>query len=102
MDLFLMAFDGYGAYELYQTVFRDLFSVITGPAGTAFATDTYGLHAALPPTKDPRLAAWIRFAVDPSYPASTDQAIAARVFDGRIADDPRNRFVLRHLLAGQG
>lgn len=98
MDLFLMAFHGYGAGALYAEVFRGLFATVTGPAGTGFVTDTYGLHAGLPPTEQPRLCAWIRFSVDASYPASIDEALAAQVFERRIPDTPRNRFVIRQVL----
>jgi hypothetical protein len=97
-DLFLLAFEGYGATELYKSIFGDLFTVVMGPAGTVFVTDAYGLHAGLPPMTEHRLCVWIRFAVDASYPASPDPALAERIFGHRVADTPRNRFVLRQVL----
>lgn len=99
IDLFMLSVDGYGGGQVYMKIFKDLLAAVVGPAGTAFAADTYGLHAGLPPIEQNRLCVWLRYAVDPMYPAKpVDPGLEQLVFGGRVPDTPRNRFLLRHVI----
>lgn len=60
-DLFRSVLDGHGRMGMVEDLFDDDVADITGPAGTAFLTDTFGFHRALPPRKAPRLFAWFRY-----------------------------------------
>lgn len=70
--------------------------VCTGPAGTAFLADTYGVHRALPPSKD-RLVLWARYGLHAgrSYVADQIQPISRSRLEGRVEWTDRVRHITR-------
>jgi hypothetical protein len=72
--------------------------VIYGPAGTAFAAHTHGMHMGGKPTADIRLLMWARFGVsDPpeSYRWDKLEPIDATRLGDRYPTDPRLRDVIK-------
>jgi hypothetical protein len=53
--------DGYHGDAAYRALFTDRIDTIVGPAGSAFFTDTRGLHRARVPRERRRLILWIRY-----------------------------------------
>jgi hypothetical protein len=68
-DLFRSVLDGHGRMGMVEDLFADDVVDITGAAGTAFLTDTFGFHRALPPRTAPRLFAWFRYGMQLQLPA---------------------------------
>jgi hypothetical protein len=90
--------DGLGFTELYERHLSPLVETISGPAGTMFLEDPYGLHRGPVPTAAPRLMAWARysiFAEPPTLPKRTERA----VLGARYPADERARYALRALIA---
>lgn len=83
----------------YDAALQDLLqgraATLTGPAGTAFIADTFGLHRGTPPVRQDRLALWIRYGLYKNWAYKTDRTAPARLppqaFDRLTA-------VQRHLL----
>ena len=69
-DLFRSVWDGHGRMGMVEDLFSDDLVDITGPAGTAFLTDTFGFHRAMPPRKAPRLFAWFRYGMALQLPSA--------------------------------
>lgn len=95
-ELFSLPMDGLGFTDRYEACFSDLVDTISGPAGTAFIEDTYGLHRGFPPRNAPRLAAWARYSLFPTAPALDKSDVA--VLGGRYPAGRRNQYALRGIL----
>jgi hypothetical protein len=94
-DFFDLPKDGYGQGALYQTHLAELIETITGPAGTGFLSDPYGLHRGVPPSKTTRLMAWARYSVFPVPPKL--QTAPLSYLNGNYPDNERARYCLRAL-----
>lgn len=92
----------FGNYECHPSEHRiyDLNSVVcTGPEGTAFLGDTYGLHKAVPPANN-RLVVWARYGLHagPSYAFDRTKPVPRSLLGGRITFTPELDYVTRLIL----
>lgn len=91
---------GYGYDTYYAKLFRDRIRRVDGPAGTAIAADTFGLHRGTPPRTRARLVTWFRYGLyeNVAYKADGTQPVPASGFKGRLPDDPLTRSASRLVL----
>lgn len=90
-DLFRSMKDGYGRTPYIDGLFAANRQEITGPAGTAFMIDTFGLHRGLVPRTGPRLMLWARYSAycrTPSQFTDPSERILGRGYNRYI-----NRFM---------
>jgi hypothetical protein len=91
---------GYDGDPVYRALFSDQFDIIEGKAGSAFLSDTAGLHHGLPPERQARLLVWIRYGLYRNRAYRNDK-LAALEYDWssrRVTDDARHRYINRLLL----
>ena len=96
IGLFNLPNDGYGLSNEYQEALGPYLETVIGKAGTAFLTDSYGLHRGLGPTKRRRLLAWARYSVFTSPPNISRLPLA--ILGDRYPVSERARYSLRALL----
>lgn len=87
----------YDEISRYRRIFGNKVQSITGPAGSVFMADTYGLHRGVRPTESDRLVCWIRFGVSKNWAYRMAKEPAAQ-FDwkaNRIPDNAYTRYVSR-------
>lgn len=78
---------------------------MTGPAGSAFVADTYGMHRGSLPTTGDRLCAWLRYGVSWSrLPAQTGQwdPVPCERYEQLVGSDMRKRWAARMLIRAPG
>ena len=92
---------GYRQAHVYQALFANQITDITGPAGSVFVADTYALHRGVPPKGTDRLVCWIRYGLKKNLAYRNDRTkpLPFRLIEDRIGSDERARYMLR-LLAG--
>ena len=90
--------DGLGFTELYERYLSPLMETISGPAGTMFLEDPYGLHRGPVPLTAPRFMAWARYSVFPEPPTLQKRTERA-ILGPRYPADERARYALRPLIA---
>jgi len=93
--------NGYANAALYENVFRESVDCITGPAGSAFVSDTFGIHRGSMPKTRPRLVTWFRYGLyqNEAYRIDKTVPVARSIVEGRIPDDERTRFICRLILS---
>jgi hypothetical protein len=92
--------NGYANGALYEGLFEKQMDCIAGPAGSAFISDTFGIHRGSLPRKRPRLVTWFRYGlyqneayrIDKTSPASWSLA------GSRIPKDDWTRYICRLIL----
>jgi hypothetical protein len=70
---------------------------ITGPRGTAFMADTYGIHAGLVPTRRPRLMMQVQYSLLPIFAFDYSRVVCEAYTGG---DDYVNRLLLSRPRSG--
>lgn len=68
-----------------------------GPAGTAFATDPYGLHLGLPPTSGPRLVLWLRWGLHQMW-EGVAETVRMPQLRAALPNTPRQNYIHRLFL----
>ncbi len=83
---------------LLATEHADAVASVSGPRGSAFLEDTYGLHCGSRPSA-PRLLFWARYGLYRNFAhvANRDQPIDPRLIEGRVDMTERRRCALRLL-----
>lgn len=94
--LFDLPNDGYGLSDEYQEALSPYLETVVGKAGTAFLTDSYGLHRGQAPMTRRRLLAWARYSVFTSPPNISRLPVAT--LGDRYPASERARYSLRALL----
>lgn len=61
-----------GEASPYDMIFDGRGGILTGPAGTGFVADTFGLHRGRPPATRDRLCLWIRYGLGPNFAHDAD------------------------------
>lgn len=82
--------------EFYLDAWKDHVRHLTGPAGSAFMTDTFGFHRGEEPVRAPRLALWARFSLFGAPPLH-EKVSRTRLGDAYPTDE-RRRYALRGLV----
>jgi hypothetical protein len=93
---------GYDGDPVYKSLFGEQFDVIEGKPGSAFLSDTTGLHHGRPPKRDARLLVWIRYGLYRNRAYRNDKLVPVN-YDwttGRVVDDRRHHYINRLLLDG--
>jgi hypothetical protein len=92
--------NGYGYDPVYRRLFGRYIRCFDGTAGTAIATDTFGLHRGAPPRERPRLCTWIRYGLyaNEAYRIDKTEPIPASRLHSRISDDELTRHITRLVL----
>lgn len=93
----LFAGAGYQYRDMFAEYLDDRIETFVGPAGSAFITDTYGLHQGVPPTERPRLVCWIRYGLFENHTSREDKITPVpRTFvAGRIPADAKSAYINR-------
>lgn len=91
---------GYGYDAYYERLFPPYIRRVDGPAGTAIAADTFGLHRGTPPRTRARLVTWLRYGLyeNVAYKADGTQPVPASRLKGRLPDDALTRSASRLVL----
>ena len=85
------AWDAQWAAQEFSAAPADKVEVFTGPAGTTFLVDTWGMHLGRPPLTGPRLLLWARWGVSEmpeSYKWDKLSPVPRAVLGSRYPDDP--------------
>lgn len=94
---------GHGNDQLFETELKEYINTLTGPAGSGFFADTFGVHRGANPMKD-RLILWIRYgthkngAASDQIPHPIDKSI---IQDKNIQFDKKLDFITRVLLKSE-
>lgn len=90
---------GHGNDELFEKELQQYIVTLTGPAGSGFFADTFGIHRGSNLTKD-RLVLWIRYGTHKNGPARDQipEPLSNRLLDGRFIFDEKLKFITRVLL----
>lgn len=91
---------GYFQSKLYEKLFKNQIKEITGPAGSIFLADTYGLHKGVPPKTKDRLVCWIRYGLRKSstYDSDNLEPIPFHLVRDRVTMDIRTQHILRAMV----
>jgi hypothetical protein len=89
--------NGYGYDAFYERMFAGYLRNVSGPGGTAFAADTFGLHRGTPPRSRARLVTWFRYGLYENVAYKTDgtEPVPASRLRGRLSGDPLGRAAAR-------
>jgi hypothetical protein len=91
----LARIDRYSEEEVAAAVGEDSIVRLTGPAGTTFIENTYGLHRGLPPTRRPRLLFQVLYTLRPVIYGPKRPVREVRATDPAGLDPYVNRVYLR-------
>lgn len=94
---------GHGNDHLFETELKEYINTLTGPAGSGFFADTFGVHRGSTLVKD-RLILWIRYGTHKNGPAKDQipQPISKSILNGRnIQFDKKLDFITRVLLKNE-
>lgn len=90
---------GYGQDPFYEDAFKGYIETITGPAGTGFIADTFGLHKGVPLTEGRRLMLWARYGVHRNQTSYDEiDAVARERVINRVPKDAGSAYVNRCLI----
>jgi hypothetical protein len=86
--------------ETLRYLFPNEITCVRGPAGTAIAVDTFGLHRGSLPSTKPRLCTWIRYGLYANwgYGSIKTVPVSASLVNGRIPTNDVNKFITRLML----
>jgi hypothetical protein len=96
----LIGGSSYGHAALYERAFGEYIKALPGPAGTAFAADTFGLHRGSKPIT-PRLCTWFRYGLyeNAIYRNDATKPVKRDAIAGRLEDDEDTRSATRLVIA---
>lgn len=92
---------GYKQAHVYESLFADQITDITGPAGSIFLADTYALHRGVPPKRGDRLVCWIRYGLRKNLAYRNDKTkpLPLKLLQNRVESNAHTKYIVRLLAA---
>lgn len=85
-------------WTIYDGLDDSYKAFFTGPAGTGFVTDPYGLHVGMQPISEPRLVLWLRWGVHEMWEGIAETPYLPQL-RSVIPDTPRQNYIHRLYLS---